>query len=207
MLLQGDGGTFRYRPSHYLPARGVCVRDPSMAAWNGAAWLAHTLWSGSGSPAAFALAVSRDGLGSFSHLATVQVGEAVADAPHGQCWAPEFVRNRDNSTYLLDGRPVVLCNVAPAPPSRDNQVGGMQYYLFTPSSEDLADPWTLLGRLQGLPPNIIDGFLLFDPVERSWFVSVTPCNPPQQVQLYRADSMLGVYLARRRRRAAGRCLL
>ncbi len=194
VLLQGDGETFRYRPSHYLPAHDACVRDPSMAAWNGVALLAHTLWDRSASPAAFALAVSRDGLGSFSHLATVHVGDAIADAPHGRCWAPEFVRNRDNSTYLLDGRPVVLCNVSPAPPSADNQVAGMQYYLFTPSSEDLAGPWTLLGRLPGLPPNIIDGFLLFDPVEQAWFVSVTPCNPPQQVQLYHADSMLGVYL-------------
>ncbi len=194
VLLQGDGETFRYRPSHYLPARGVCVRDPSMAAWNGMTLLAHTLWSASGSPAAFALAVSRDGLGSFSHLATVQVGAAVADAPHGQCWAPEFVRNRDNSTYLLDGRPVVLCNVSPGPPSGDNEVAGMRYCLFTPSGEDLAAPWTSLGRLPGLPPNIIDGFLLFDAVEQTWFASVTPCNPPQRVRLYRADSMLGAYL-------------
>ncbi len=194
VLLQGDGETFRYRPSHYLPPRGVCVRDPSMAAWNGVALLAHTLWRRGTSAAAFALAVSRDGLGSFSHLATVDVGEAVPDAPDGRCWAPEFVRNRDNSPYLLDGRPVLLCNVSPTPPSADNRLAGMQYYLFTPSGEDLAGPWTLLGRLPGLPPNIIDGFLLFDPVERAWFVSVTPCNPPQQVQLFRADSMLGAYL-------------
>ncbi len=194
VLLQGDGETFRYRPSHYLPARGVCVRDPSMAAWNGVSLLAHTLWAGRASPAGFALAVSRDGLGSFSHLATVRVGEAVSDAPDGRCWAPEFVRNRDNSTYLLDGRPVVLCNVSASMPSSDNAVAGMQYYLFTPSGDDLAAPWTLLGRLPDLPVNIIDGFLLFDPVERAWLVSVTPCNPPQRLRLYRADSMLGSYL-------------
>ena len=194
VLLQGDGETFRYRPSHYLPARGACVRDPSMADWNGVTLLAHTLWSGETTTAAFALAVSRDGLGSFSPLATVRVGEAVADAPDGRCWAPEFVRNRDNSSYLLDGRPVVLCNVSPTAPSAHNEVAGMQYYLFTPSGDDLSGRWILLGRLPGLPPNIIDGFLLFDPIERAWFLSVTPCNPPQQVRLYRADSMLGFYL-------------
>ncbi len=194
VLLQGDGETFRYRPSHYLPVRGACVRDPSMASWNGVTLLVHTLRSDGTMPPGFALAASGDGLGSFAHLATVPVGEAVPGAQDGRCWAPEFVRNRDNSTYLLDGRPVVLCNVSPAAPSADNSVAGMQYYLFTPSSEDLASPWALLGRLPGLPPNVIDGFLLFDPVERAWLVSVTPCNPPQQVRLYRADSMLGRYL-------------
>ena len=194
VLLQGDGETFRYRPSHYLPTRGACVRDPSMAESNGEVLLAHTLGSGRSEPPAFALAVSRDGLGSFSHLATVRVDEAVPDAPDGRCWAPEFVRNRDNSAYLVDGRPVVLCNVSPTPPPAENGISGMQYCLFTPSGEDLAARWILLGRLPGLPPNIIDGFLLFDPVERAWFVSVTPCNPPQQVRLYRADSMLGAYL-------------
>lgn len=195
VLLQGDGETFRYRPSHYIPPDGFCVRDPSMATWDRASLLVHTLRGGGSSPTAFALAVSRDGLASFSHLATVRVGEAVADAPEGECWAPEFVRNRDNSTYLLEGRPVVLCNISPTSPAADNAAAGMQYYLFTPSGEDLVRPWTLLGRLEGLPPNIIDGFLLFDPAESAWFVSVTPCNPPQHTQLYRSERMLGGYVA------------
>ncbi len=202
VLLQGDGETFRYRPSHYLPPEGFCVRDPSMAVWGGGALLAHTLRGSGGTPAAFAVAISRDGLGSFSYLATLQVGQAVGDAPGdatrdapgGACWAPEFVRNRDNSTYLLEGRPVVLRNVSPTVPPGDNDAAGMQYYLFTPSGDDPARPWNLLGRLQGLPPNIIDGFLLFDPAEAAWFVSVTPCNPPQHTRLYRSDSMLGGYV-------------
>ena len=198
VLLQGDGETFRYRPSHYLPPDGFCVRDPSMAVWGGGALLVHTLWGSGGTPAAFAVATSRDGLASFSYLATVPVGEAVGWPPTGAtggaCWAPEFVRNRDNSTYLIEGRPVVLCNVSPVAPPGDNDAAGMQYYLFTPSGDDLAQPWNLLGRLQGLPPNIIDGFLLYDPAEAAWFLSVTPCNPPQHTRLYRSDRMLGGYL-------------
>ena len=195
VLLQGDGESFRYRPSHYLPPAGFCVRDPCMAMWHGAALLVHTLRAGTAAPAAFALAISRDGLASFSHLATVPVGEAVGHAADAVCWAPEFVRNRDNSTYLLQGRPVVLCNVAPAQPADDNAVAGMQYYLLTPSADDLARPWTLLGRLDGLPPNVIDGFLCFDPAQAAWFLSVTPCNPPQLTRLYRSNGMLGGYAA------------
>ncbi len=197
VLLQGDGERFRYRPSHYLPPSGTVVRDPCIALWNGAALLVHTLMRGPRATTAFALAASRDGLASFTPLASVSVAAAVGDAADGTCWAPEFVRRRDNAAWLLDGRPVVLCNVAPAAPSPDNGEPSMQYYLFTPSSHELTAPWRLLGRLSGLPANIIDGFLFLDPgspgQSDTWFVSVTPCNLPQTTRLYHADALLGPY--------------
>jgi hypothetical protein len=191
VLLQGDGETFRYRPSHYLPPAGYGVRDISAIEWQGTTLLAHTLAQKNFlAPTAFTVAQSTDGLGTFVTKARVEVGAAVGNSPDGVCWAPEFVRKRDNSAYLLNGRPVVLCNISPTPPLGDNNVRSMEYYLFTPSENSFLQPWTLLGKLQNLPPNILDGYLFFDPREQAWFVSVTPTNPPQNTVLYRSDNML-----------------
>ncbi len=193
VLLQGDGQTFRYRPSHYVPPAGYCVRDLSAIEWQGTTLLIHTLSTGGNAPTAFTLAESKDGLGTFKTKAMVQVGAAVGNSPDGVCWAPEFVRNRDNSAFLLHGRPIVLCNISPTPPSGYNSMRSMEYYLFTPSESSFTQPWTLLGKLQGLPPNILDGYLFYDPREQAWHISVTPTNPPQNTVLYRSSNILEGY--------------
>lgn len=199
VLLQGDGETFRYRPSHYLPPPGYCVRDLSAIEWQGTTLLVHTLAIDISQPrpagftTGFMLGQSTDGLATFETKAIVDVGVAVDNAPKGVCWAPEFVRTRDNAPVLLNGLPIVLCNIAPTGATSDNNAPGFQYYLFTPSESSFTKPWTLLGKLQGLPPNIIDGFLFYDPQEQAWYVSVTPCNPPQNTVLYRSANALEGY--------------
>ena len=194
VLLQGDGETFKYRPSHYLPPSGTVVRDLSAIHWNGAVWLAHTQ-AGSGllAPLQFTLAKSIDGMGTFSPVASVDVSAAVPGATSGVTWAPEWVRHRDNRPYLLNGLPIMLCNVSPIAPPLSNADAGMQYYLFQPSEPTMIAPWTLLGRLEGFPPNVIDGYMFYDAELDSFFVSMTPCNPPQNTVLMQASTMLGPY--------------
>ncbi len=194
VLLQGDGETFKYRPSHYLPPAGTVVRDLSAIHWNGATWLAHTQAGASLlAPLMFTLAKSIDGMGSFSPIASVDVSVAVPGATSGVCWAPEFVRHRDNRPYLLNGLPVVLCNISPIAPPLSNTAAGMQYYLFQPSEPTMTQPWNLLGKLDGFMPNVLDGFMFYDAALGSFFVSMTPVNPPQNTVLMQSSSLLGPY--------------
>ena len=193
VLLQGDGEKFVYRPSHYLPPPGTCVRDLSAIEWLGSVWLIHTRGERGQTPSAFQVAVSHDGMATFKPVAAINVAAAFPGVPKVICWAPEFVRNRDNSVYLQNGFPVALCNVAPVPFQTNNSLPGMQYFLFTPTESTLTQPWKLLGRLEGLPPNIIDGFLFYDPGRATFYVSTTPNSPPQPTVLYQSNSILGPY--------------
>ncbi len=194
VLLQGDGQRFKYRPSHYLPPSGTVVRDLSAIHWNGAVWLAHTQAGDSLlAPLRFTLAKSIDGMGTFGPIASVDVSAAVPGSTSGVTWAPEWLRHRDNSPYLLDGLPVMLCNVSPIAPPPLNTEAGMQYYLFQPSEATMTAPWNLLGRLEGFPPNVIDGYMFFDAGLDRFFVSMTPCNPPQNTVLMQASTMFGPF--------------
>lgn len=97
-LLQGNDGSNWWRmPIAYKPNGTALVRDPSVVKIGNIWWMAHTRTAITGN--SFDIAKSTDGR-AFTYVTTVDCS-AFAGASGGNCWAPEWFIDTDNTVHII----------------------------------------------------------------------------------------------------------
>lgn len=153
MLTSVNGAAFKNLACNYVPSGSHTVRDPSiMQMPDGTYWIAHTT-GGLGASSSFDIASSPDGQ-VWTFQKTVDCS-AVTGA--NRTWAPEWVKNRDN-TVKLDGSSLPAIAVAISVDAGSN----FTFYELHPTAADFLT-WSTPDDITGTSlSNSIDMFTEFD---------------------------------------------
>ena len=186
MLFSTDGLNWKQETVTYDAARNV--RDPSLAKIGSKYFLAHTCKYGLSDTALWCFSSSTD-LQTFANVSQISTAAFSATL---HTWAPEWVKNADNSTYLDGSSCPHLAMVAT---NGTTQFGIIEQH----PTNNCSDPsqagttWSVPVALTQMDTHMIDPFVIWDGAQFTmWYVDLV-LSTNQSLQYGTAATLTGTY--------------